>query len=218
MLLCGYKYFEDMYPKKSHESPRYATFEEQMNSAKSKSLEPRRIMGESEKLNYLHDWKQDKQGFVPPEQFAWHEDWGPEPGEDGHNEWYKKSRSFMSYEEKSKLDLKHGVPIKRNELRKQELPIEQTMKGAMHNVYEKNPHEMYSLKTASPDANYSAEEKADVIHARDQYVEEWLKKPGVTMQNVAKKIGDHNGTAKKLNVKQAERKPEWEMPTLPEYD
>ncbi|ESL06788.1 hypothetical protein TRSC58_05534 [Trypanosoma rangeli SC58] len=206
----GYKYFEDMFPK--HEpTPRYATYEEQALGATVKCLEPRKQLTESDKLHKLHEWKKDEDGLTPPPEFGWPEEWGPEPGEEGHSEWYLKNRMYMSYEEKSKYDLRIGVPVEKNSMRHQEMPYHKRMKAAYHNLQEEKP-QWFDPRQRKYWASYSYEDKRDsVAKSRDDYLKEWLEKPDVTHENVAKRIGDYNGTAKHQNVKPVQRRPEWEL-------
>ncbi|AAZ13404.1 uncharacterized protein TEOVI_000251300 [Trypanosoma equiperdum] len=212
-LRSGYKYFEDMFPK--HEpAPRYNTYEEQQRGATVKSLEPRRQLSESEKLHHLHDWKKEQDGLTPPPEFGWPEEWGPEPGEEGHSEWYKKNRVYMSYEEKAKYDFRLGVPVEKNSMRHQEMPYHRRMKAAYHNLQEDKP-QWFDPRQRKYWAQYSYEDQRDsVAKSRDDYLREWLDKPDVTQENVAKKIGDYNGTAKHQSVKPVQRRPEWELAPL----
>lgn len=54
-----------MYPKHDP-APRFATYEDQMNSPVVKSLEKKKEqLSEHDKLVKLHDWKQVKDGYVP---------------------------------------------------------------------------------------------------------------------------------------------------------
>ncbi|EKG07544.1 hypothetical protein TCSYLVIO_001325 [Trypanosoma cruzi] len=209
-LRSGYKYFEDMFPK--HEpAPRYATYEEQSLGATVKSLEPKKQLTESEKLHQLHEWKKEEDGLTPPPEFGWPEEWGPEPGEEGHIEWYKKNRMYMSYEEKSKYDLRIGVPVEKNSMRHQEMPYHKRMKAAYHNLQEEKP-QWFDPRQRKYWARYSYEDQRDsVAKSRDEYLKEWLEQPDVTHENVAKKIGDYNGTAKNQSVKPVQRRPEWEL-------
>lgn len=206
-----YKFFEDMYPKHAP-SKHYEYYEDQMNAAKVKlEAEPKAPVSESERLQKLHDWKQEKDGYVPPENFGWGEDWGPEPGEEGHNEFYKKNRMYMSFEEKSRLDLKAGVPVGKNESRPQEMPVQTRMKGAYHRLNEDKP-QWFDTNQRGSWASHTQEDKKDyIMDARDEYMKEWLDKPGMSPEKVAKAMGDYNGTAKNQTVKPAERKPEWEL-------
>ncbi|KEG09546.1 hypothetical protein DQ04_05051040 [Trypanosoma grayi] len=216
-LRGGYKFFEDMFPKHDP-APRYATYEEQAGSATVKSLEPKRQMTETEKLHHLHDWKKENDGLTPPPEFGWPEEWGPEPGEEGHSEWYKKNRMYMSYEEKCKYDLRTGVPVEKNSMRHQEMPYHKRMKAAYHNLHEEKP-QWFDPRQRKYWAHYSYEDQRDsVAKSRDDYLREWLDKPDVTRENVAKKIGEYNGTAKQQNVKPVQRRPEWELAPLPGED
>lgn len=206
-----YKYFEDMYPKQAP-AKQYEFYEDQMSSANVKfEAEPKVPLSESERLQKLHDWKQVKDGYVPPENFGWAEDWGPEPGEEGHNSFYKKNRMYMSYEEKGRLDLKAGVPVGKNESRPQEMPVQTRMKGAYNRLNEDKP-QWFDTNQRGSWASHTQEDKKDyIMDARDDYMKEWLDKPGQAPETVAKAMGDYNGTAKNQNVKPAERKPEWEL-------
>nr|CCC92398.1 conserved hypothetical protein [Trypanosoma congolense IL3000] len=209
-LRSGYKYFEDMFPK-CNPAPRYATYEEQQLGATVKSLEPRRQLSESEKLHHLHTWKKEPDGLTPPPEFGWPEEWGPEPGEEGHSEWYKKNRMYMSYEEKAKYDFRLGVPVEKNSMRHQEMPYQRRMKAAYHNLQEDKP-QWFDPRQRKYWAQYSYEDQRDsVAKSRDEFLREWLEKPDVTQENVAKKIGDYNGTANHQNVKPVQRRPEWEL-------
>ncbi|CCW65952.1 unnamed protein product [Phytomonas sp. Hart1] len=207
----GYKFFEDMYPK--HEpGPRFASYEDQMKSFEVKSLEPKKQFTESEKLHHLYDWKKTKGGLELPQEFGWNEEWGPEPGEDGHNTYYEKNRMFMSYEEKSKYDLRIGVPLEKNAMRQQELPYQKRLKGAYRNLEERDGGQYVSMRKRNYWAKYSYEDQRDTIaKAKDDFFKEWLDKPDVTPQNVSKKISDYNGTNKNQNIKSVQRRPEWEL-------
>lgn len=216
----SYKYFEDFYPKHDP-APRFAYYEDQLQSPIVKSHEEKKQMTESEKLHHLHDWKKTSTGLTIPENYGWAEEWGPEPGEEGHNDYYKKDRMYMSYEEKSRRDFYQGVPLEKNALRHQEMPYQQRMKAAYYNLEEKagGPSQYASLRKRNHWANYSYEDQKDTLaKARDDYMKEWLEKPGVTPQNLAKKIADYNGTGKNKNIKQVQRRPEWELAPAPEDD
>lgn len=211
--LLAYKYFEDMYPKVSAPAKRFESFEEQMSSATVKSCEFKPQMSESEKLHHLHEWKKDKEGYTPPPEFGWPEEWGPEPGQEGHKEWYKKNRMYMSYDEKSRYDIRAGVPVEKNTMRHQEMPYQRKMKAGYVNLEEKvdNP-QYFDLRSRNYWANYRYEDQRDTMaKAKDDYVKEWLEKPGVTRENVAKKIADYNGTGKKQRIQCVKRRPEWEL-------
>ncbi|KAK7197055.1 hypothetical protein NESM_000649500 [Novymonas esmeraldas] len=213
----GYRFFEDMYPKHDP-APRFAYYEDQLQSPVVKSMEPKKQRTESEKLHHLHEWAKDKDGLTPPPEFGWPEEWGPEPGEEGHSEWYKKNRMYMSYEEKSRYDLRAGVPVEKNSMRHQEMPYQTRMKAAYVNLEEKKP-QYFDPRQRKYWAEYSYEDQRDTMaKARDDYVMEWLEEPGVTKENVAKKIADYNGTAKNQTVKSVQRRPEWELAPRPEYD
>ncbi|KPI83307.1 hypothetical protein ABL78_7666 [Leptomonas seymouri] len=213
----GYRFFEDMYPKHDP-APRYTYYEDQVLSASVKSLETKKQLTESEKMHHLHNWRKDRDGLTPPPEFGWPEEWGPEPGEEGHSEWYKKNRMYMSYEEKSRYDLRSGVPVEKNSMRHQEMPYHKRMKAAYVNLEEKNP-QYFDPRQRKYWAEYSYEDQKDTMaKARDEYLNEWLEQPGVTKENVAKKIGDYNGTAKNQNIKSVQRRPEWELAPRPEYD
>lgn len=214
----GYKFFEDMYPK--HEPPpRYANFEEQSLGITVKNCEPKKQISESEKLHHLHNWKKDDKGIEAPPEFGWAEEWGPEPGEDGHNDWYKKHRMFMSYEEKAKYDMRTGVPLERGATRHHEMPLTKRMKASYHNLQQESP-QWFDTRERGYWGKYTYEQKQDsVIKSRDEYINEWLEKPGVTKNNVAKTIADYNGTAKQQRVVPVARKPEWELaPKNDAYD
>lgn len=218
----AYRFFEDQYPKEKPseaEAKRYAYYEEMERAAKVKCHEDKGPgPSESEKLHKAHAWKETREGMVPDETYGWAEEWGPEPGEEGHSEWYKKNRMYMSYEEKSRLDLKNGVPLEKNQFRHHEMPVQKKMKAAYERMSEETGGpEMYGMNERGYDASHTYEEKRDFIMAgRDDYMKEWLAKPGVTPENMAKKIGEYNGTAKKKNVVPVQRKPEWEIAPIVE--
>eukprot|EP00796_Vickermania_ingenoplastis_P007988 gene7988-5548_t len=209
----GYKYFEDMYPKQNVPPPRFETYEDQMRSATVKSHEPKKQLSESEKLHHLHDWKKDETGYTAPPEFGWAEEWGPAPGEEGHKEWYKKNRMYMSYEEKSKYDIRAGVPVEKNSMRHQEMPYHKRMKAGYVNLESRVEEPQYfDLRSRKYWANYSYEDQRDTMaKAKDDYLKEWLEKPGVTKENVAKQIADYNGTGKKQKIQCVKRRPEWEL-------
>ena len=170
-------------------------------------------VSEHEKLVQLHTWEKDPASGmpIPPENFGWIEEWGPEPGEDGHSDWYKKPREFMSNEEKAKFDVGITVPLKKYNLRHQLLPYHHKVNGAYHNMSEDHPM-LYSTQAKNVDAPYTPQQKRDYIgKARNEFIDEWLSKPGVTPENLAKKIGDYNGTAKLHNIKKLPRRPDWEL-------
>lgn len=217
MIRSGYKYFEDMYP--AHDPPpRYEHYEDQCNAATVKNLEPKKQVTETEKLQQVHDWKKTDKGFVAPENFGWAEEWGPEPGEEGHNEWYKKNRMYMSYEEKTKLDMRHQVPLEKGAMRHHEMPLTKRVKASYLNLQNEKP-QWFDSRERDYWANYSYEDKRDyVVKAKDDYINEWLEKPGVSQNNVAQKIGEYNGTTKNTRVVPVSRKPEWELAPLKEHD
>lgn len=223
VLLSGggqYKFFEDFYPKQAP-APRFEYYEDQTRSPEVKCMAEKVQMSETEKLNYLHKWKKDDSGLTIPKEFGWAEDWGPEPGEDGHNGYYNKSRVYMSYEEKSKYDLGQGVPVEKNSMRHQEMPYQKRMKAAYHNLEELAGGESQyaSARKRNNWAAYEYEDKRDTMaKARDDFMKEWLEKPGVNPQNLAKKIGEYNGTAHNKNIQQVQRRPEWELAPLPDDD
>lgn len=209
----GYKYFEDMYTKQHVAPPRYACYEDQMEAATVKSFQPKRQLSESEKLHHLHDWKKDKSGYSPPPEFGWAEEWGPEPGEEGHKEWYKKNRMYMSYEEKSKYDIRAGVPVEKNSMRHQEMPYHKRMKAGYVNLENKVEQPQYfDMRSRKYWANYSYEDQRDTMaKAKDDFLKEWLEKPDVTRENVGKEIADYNGTGKQQKIQCVKRRPEWEL-------
>lgn len=211
----GYKYFEDYFPKANVPPPRYATYEDQQQAAYTyKSLEEKKQLSESEKLQHLHlDWKKQKDGYVPPPEFGWYEGWGPEPGEEGHKEWYKKPRMYMSNDEKSKYDVRAGVPTEKNTLRHQEMPYHRKMKAGYVNLENKVEKPQYfDMRSRKYWAEYGYEDQKDtMVRAKEDFLKEWLEKPGVTKENVGKKVGDYNGTASKQNIQCVKRRPEWEL-------
>lgn len=209
----GYKYFEDMYTKQHVPPPRYESYEDQQKAATVKSLQPKRQLSESEKLHHLHDWKKDKDGYTPPPEFGWAEEWGPEPGEEGHKEWYKKNRMYMSYEEKSKYDIRAGVPVEKNSMRHQEMPYHKRMKAGYVNLENRVEQPQYfDMRSRKYWANYSYEDQRDTMaKAKDDFLKEWLEKPDVTRENVGKKIADYNGTGKQQKIQCVKRRPEWEL-------
>ncbi len=206
----GYRYFEDHFPQ--HEPGQsYATWEDQQGAAQVTDETPKKELTESEKLHQLHDWKQRDDGIDIPENFGWDETWGPEPGERGHNDWYKKPREYMSTEEKFKFDSGIATPLKKNTLRHQEMPIHKRMKAAADNLMKEDP-KFVDLKAPGKDAEYTLVQKHDTVgKARKEYLDEWLAKPGVEPHNVSLKIAEYNGTAKGKGVKKIPRRPEWEL-------
>ncbi|CCW62616.1 unnamed protein product [Phytomonas sp. EM1] len=214
----GYKFFEDMYPKHAP-GPRFAYYEDQEKSCVVSSLEPKKQLTESEKLHHLNNWKKTNEGLELPPEYGWHEDWGPEPGEEGHNSYYKKNRMYMSYEEKSKYDLRLGVPLEKNAMRQQELPYQKRLKGAYRNLEERGGKQYVSMRQRNYWAKYSYEDQRDTIaKAKDDFFKEWLDKPDVTPQNVCKKISEYNGTNKNQNIKSVQRRPEWELAPIVDED
>lgn len=207
----GYKFFEDQYPAEKPPD-RYATYEDQMLAGVAKSCEEKPQLTEHEKLVALHTWTKVDEGLPqPPANYGWIPEWGPEPGEDGHNEWYKKPREFMSQEEKAKFDMGVTVPLKPHTMRHQNLPYHEKLTSAYYNLTEERPQN-FSHKSKNPDATYSQQEKYDYMgKARSDFFDEWLAKPGVTPENLGKKIGDYNGTAKLHNIKKLPRRPDWEL-------
>lgn len=208
----GYKFFEDQYPPEQPPT-RFATWEDQMMGAQAKNCDEKKVLTEHEKLVQLHTWEKNDKGGLPqaPGNYGWIEEWGPEPGEDGHNDWYKKPREYMSDEEKAKFDMGFQVPLKQHHLRHQKLPYAEKMGAAYQNLQSNNP-QTFGWKDRNPDTNYSEQEKYDTVgKARADFFDEWLSKPGVTPENVAKKIGDYNGTATLHNIKKLPRRPDWEL-------
>jgi hypothetical protein len=208
----GYKFFEDQYP--SEQPPdRYATYEDQMMAGVAKNCDEKPVLTEHEKLVQLHQWEKNEDGGLPqpPPNYGWIEEWGPEPGEDGHNDWYKKPRDFMSQEEKAKYDIGMTVPLKKHHMRHQKLPYGERLTASYTNMAENNP-QFFGTKDRNPDAQYTDREKYDSVgKTRAQFFDEWLAKPGVEPENVSKKIGDYNGTAKLHNIKKLPRRPDWEL-------
>jgi hypothetical protein len=210
---AGYKFFEDQYPPEQPPE-RYATYEDQMLAGVAKRCEEPVVLTEHEKLVKLHTWeKNDKGGLpTPPANYGWIDEWGPEPGEEGHNEWYKKPREFMSQEEKAKFDIGFQVPLKEHHMRHQKLPYQDKIGAAAANMMDQNPKEGFSGKDKNPDVYFTPQQQHDHVgKARTEFFNEWLQKPGVSPENVAKKIGDYNGTAKLHNVKKLPRRPDWEL-------
>lgn len=214
-----YAFFEDMYPLHAP-APRYATYEEQQyHSPTVRCLEVRKQLTETEKLQHLHDWHKEPDGIRLPPEYGWTEDWGPEPGEEGHNAYYLKNRMYMSSEEKSKYDLRVGVPVEKNSMRHQEMPFHKRMKAAYSNLQERGDPQYHSPRARNYWTRHSYEDQRDTVAvARDDFLQEWLDKPGVTSQNVAQKIGEYNGTAKGKTVKSVQRRPEWQLPPPLEED
>lgn len=209
----GYAFFEDQYAHASAPTPQYATYEDQLLAASAKNCEPPKQKSEHEKLVDLHAWGEDSKTGVPilPENYGWNEEWGPEPGEEGHNAWYKKDRTYMSTEEKAKYDMGMQCAVRKNMIRHQEMPYQKKVGAGSRNMVEDQPM-FYSTKDKGVMAPYTDKDKRDyVAPARQQFIDEWLDKPGVEPQNIGKKIGDYNGTTKKHTVKAVPRKPDWQL-------
>lgn len=208
----GYKYFEEQFPG-DKPPERYATYEDQMMGGQATRCEAPVVLTEHEKLVQLHTWEKTEDGNLPtpPPNYGWIEEWGPEPGESGHNDWYKKPREFMSDEEKAKFDMGFQVPLKKHHLRHQQLPYGKRILGAFQQLHEMDP-QTFSTKDRNPDTNHTEQQKYDTVgKARAEFLDEWLAKPGVTPENVGKKIADYNGTGKLHNVKKLPRRPDWEL-------
>ena len=215
----GYKFFEDQYPAEQAPS-RFDTYEDQMLGGQVKNCDPKPVLTEHEKLVQLHTWEKNDEGGLPqaPENYGWIDEWGPEPGEDGHNDWYKKPREYMSEEAKAKFDMGFQVPLRKHHLRHQRLPYQEKMTAAYMNLYDQNP-KAHDFKKKNYTVQYDEQEKYDSVgQARADYLDDWLQKPGVTPENVAKKIGDYNGTAKLHNVKKIPRRPDWELAPQKDMD
>lgn len=214
----GYTYFEDHFPE--HEpAPRYATWEDQQSGATATDETPQAELTEHEKLVKVYEWKKedDKGTFFLPENFGWTEEWGPEPGERGHTAWYNKERQYMSTEEKFKSDMGLQKPLQKYYLRHQKLPIQGRLEAAYSNLQKDKPM-WSSTKDKGVDTAYTTEDKADyMVKARNEYMTEWLEKPGVNPSNVSKAIADYNGTSKQQNAVKAPRRPEWELAPRPEF-
>ena len=207
----GYKYFEDQFPE--HEAPpSYQYYEDQERAATTINNDPKPELSESEILKKRHNWKTLECGaVVVPDDFGWSEDWGPAPGEYGHNEWYKKPREYMSSDEKFKLDTGLQTPVKKAGFRHQKLPFQDRMEAAYSNLQEERPH-YRGLKEPGRDAPFTQQEKGEsMLTARNEYMNEWLTKPGVEESNLGMKIAEYNGTDKGKQAKKAPRRPEWEM-------
>lgn len=229
----GYKFFEDQYPTEApkaraegyyedqvppdREPERYASYEEQMMGGTVKNHDPKPQLTEHEKLVQLHKWGRDKDN-VPkvPDNFGWPEEWGPEPGEEGHNDWYNKPREFMSHEEKTKFDIMHTSPVRDKHMRHQELPYHKQAAAAGFNMTQEDP-KLYSTTEKGVDAPYSTEQKADAFGgARKSFMDDWLAKDGVAPENLGKKVADYNGTGDLHGVKRVPRRPDWELAPVDE--
>lgn len=208
----GYAFFEDQFSQAGAAAPRFDSYEDQLLSATAKNCDERKQPTESEKMQQLHDWKVDDKGVpVIPENYGWAPEWGPEPGEEGHNEWYKKERMYMSTEEKAKYDMGMQCAVRKNMMRHQETPYQKKVGAAARNLIEEKPM-FYSTKDRGVMAPYSDKDKQDHIGpARQEFIDEWLAKPGVTPENLGKKIAEYNGTSKRHTVAPIPRKPEWQM-------
>ena len=211
-LLCskGYNFFEDMYPAQEP-GKRFEYFEDQLDAATAKSDEPTTQVSETDRLNQLFDWKKENNTVEGPGNFGWAEEWGPEPGEDGHNDFYKKNRMYMSTDEKIKLDQGVGVPLPKGKTRHQPLPFHQKVEAGYKQLNEEKP-QWNDTSTKGYFADYNWQDRKDYIaDKKEDYLREWLDKPDVTPENVSKKIGDYNGTAKHHRIVPLERRPDWQL-------
>lgn len=93
---------------------------------------------ESEKLHHLHTCKKGNEGYHPRPEFGWPEEWGPEPGEEGHDVWYRKNRMYLSCDEKVRHDLRTGVPVEKNSIRHPEMPCQKRFKASYVNREERD--------------------------------------------------------------------------------
>lgn len=213
----SYRFFEDHYPTPPP-APTYSTYEDQMLGGQVTNCDVTPTLTESERLHKLFDWDDSKpaEGVKIPGNFGWSSEWGPEPGEAGHYEWYNKPRQYMSNEEKVKYDAGMMRPLPKGALRHQELPYNEKLASSFNNLVEDKP-DFIRLSDKGRDASYSLTDKRDYMgQAKEEFINEWLSKPGVEPSNLGKKIADYNGTAKRQRVIKAPRKPEWEMSPLPD--
>jgi hypothetical protein len=208
-----YAFFEDAYPK-AKPPERVATYEEQLRMATVKNLEPRKQLTESEKLHRIHDWKL---GEDPDPGYGWAEEWGPDPLEEGHDRWYEKPKAYMNGEESFKFENKIQTPLVKQFFRHQEMPYAKRMKAASYNMAVDNG-QFYDVSTRDSWSYHSPEEKTDYVgKAKEEFIEEWLSKPGVTQENMTTKMAEYNGSAKGKQVKKIDRVPEWELAPREEF-
>jgi hypothetical protein len=212
--LKKYQFFEDHYPKPSS-GPGYEYFEDQLNAGYVKSLERKPVETESEKLQRRHKKYTITNNSIEFQQdFGWREEWGPEPGQDGHNDWYSKGRTYMSFDEKVKFDMRHGVPIEKNYFRHQSLPYHRRQSASYSNIVEANPSNSFDSRARNWEGKYSYEEKKEIAISKDNYLNEWLQKPGVTRENLPETLSKYHGTDAKHRRVNPPIKPEWNIAPL----
>jgi len=214
-LSSGYKFFEDQFPRSTAPPIAYQTYEDQMASAQvTYSPPPPQNLTKEQKVKQLMKWEYDEKGRPRPSQtWGWSDQWGPHPGEAGHNKWYDKSRTYMSYDEKLKDDMGHARPIKTGEIRQHAMELNDRMAASAHSETEKlGKH---------PDSNqfvtFSRDEQQDVVGTvRQEYMNEWLAQPGVNTNNLGAKIGEYYGTSDKHKTQKVQRRADWDLPAAPD--
>eukprot|EP00760_Papus_ankaliazontas_P034018 PhM_4_TR6875/c0_g1_i1/m.77606 len=214
--LCGYKFFEDQFPRHEEPPAAYKYYEDQMAAASVTSEpEPGSQLTKEQKVKRMFKWEDDEKGVpTPSHDWGWKEEtWGPSPYDPGHNTWYNKSRMYMSYDEKTKHDLGHARPLKRGELRQNPVELNYRLGAATVSAQQ--------TLNRQPDQDQwmhlNRDEQQDTFGTvRQGYMDEWLAQPGVEPKNVGKKISEYYGTDDKHTVQQTPRRPDWELPPAPD--
>jgi hypothetical protein len=214
----SYAFFEDAYPK-AKPAARVASYEEQLGMATVKNMEPRRQLTESEKLHALHEYKLDeKKGFEFHKAYGWAEEWGPEPNEEGHDQWYEKPKDYMNSDESFRYNNNIQTPLPMNHFRHQEMPYGKRLKAAANNMANENG-QFFDTRSRDAWSHHTPEEKHDYVgKAKEEFIAEWMAKPGVTHENLTTKIAEYNGSTKGKSAKPVERVPDWELSPRKEFE
>eukprot|EP00759_Apiculatamorpha_spiralis_P052439 PhF_6_TR5711/c0_g1_i1/m.8417 len=212
----GYKFFEDQFPQpKDDPPPSYQFYEDQMSHGAhvQEELPPPPPLTKEQKVKRLFKWGEEKGLPVQSHDWGWAEGWGPSPNDPGHNTWYKKSRMYMSYDEKTKHDIGHARPLQAGEIRQNPSDLNLRQGAAVLAAQEKHKRQ--------PDNNqwvhYSEQEQKDEFGStRQEFMNEWLERPGVNPNTLGKNIADYYGTNDKHSFTKAPRRPDWELPAAPD--
>jgi hypothetical protein len=209
-----YAFFEDAYPK-AKPVERLASYEEQQRCATVRSLEPKKQLTERERLHRIHNWNM---GDQPDPGYGWAEEWGPDATEEGHDAWYHKPKAYMTGDEQFKLRNSIQTPLDKGQFRHQEMPMQKRIKAAALNMA-MDHGQWYDMRARDSFSQHSPEQQMDYIgKARQDYIDEWLAKPGVTTENLAEKMAEYNGGNKGKTVKKSERCADWELSPRPEFE
>ena len=226
----GYKFFEDHFVKKEDLDPlatrKFEYYEDQQASPGVTDEYEEKEETLNQKLRRLHNPKHyfmDKDGAIhQPADYGWNDKWGPAPGKKGHKAWYNKDRKYMSNDEKHMMDTSVGRPVmQRGEWRNMTKTYSDYMAPTMGDMIDSTADDgqtYYDKWGQSHDAPGTTHDfPVQMAHdnfgkKREEFINKWLEKPGVTKQNMSTKMMEHEGIDHKVDEKIAKGgNPDWEL-------